>query len=68
MKRYNLKSFREKHNLKQQEMADKLEISKSHYVNIERGIYNPTFALMEKFGEVFPGDYDDIWLLFKKGA
>ena len=32
MKRFNLKSFREKQGLNQQEMADKLGISKSYYV------------------------------------
>lgn len=64
MKRYNLKSFRERQKLTQQEMADKLEIAKITYVNIERGVHNPSFGLLEKFEEVF--EYDDIWELFKK--
>ena len=65
MKRYSLKMFREKHGLTQEEMAQKLEISKSHYVNIERGIYDPAYGLLERFAEVF--EYDDVWELFKKG-
>lgn len=65
MKRYNLKVFRIKQDLSQQDMADKLQISKSHYISIENGIYDPSFKILEKFSEVF--EYDDIWELFKKG-
>lgn len=64
MKRYNLKSFRERQKLTQEEMANKLGIAKITYVNIERGVYNPSFGLLEKFAEVF--EYDDIWELFKR--
>lgn len=64
MKRYNLKSFRQRQGLTQQAMADKLGIAKITYVNIERGVHNPSFGLLEKFAEVF--EYDDIWELFKK--
>lgn len=64
MKRYNLKFFRERQKLTQEAMAAKLDIAKSTYVNIERGITNPSFGLLEKFAEVF--EYEDIWELFKK--
>lgn len=65
MKRYNLKMFRIKNDLTQQDMADKLEISKSHYVSIEQGTQDPSFKLLEQFAKVF--EYDDIWELMKKG-
>lgn len=68
MKRYNLKSFRQKHDLTQSEMAKKLGISKSYYVGIELGHVNPSFKVAEKIGEVFAGEYDDIFELLKKGA
>lgn len=64
MRRMNLKVFRTKQGLTQQEMADKLGIAKITYVNIELGKHNPSFGLLEKFAEVF--DYEDIWELFKK--
>lgn len=64
MKRYNLKSFRERKKLTQQAMANKLGIAKITYVNIERGVCNPSFGLLERFAVVF--EYDDIWELFKK--
>lgn len=65
-KRFNLKLFREKQNLTQEEMAKKLNISKSHYVSVELGQVDPSFGLLERFSQVF--EYDDIWFLFKKGA
>ena len=68
MKRYNLKNFRQKHDLTQLEMAKKLGISKSYYVAIELGHVNPSFKVAETFGQVFNGQYDDIFELLKKGA
>ena len=63
-RRYNLKHFREFQGLTQEQMAAKLEVAKSTYVQIELGKANPSFALMEKFAETF--DYHDYWNLFKK--
>lgn len=68
MKRYNLKNFRQKHDLTQGEMAEKLGISKNYYIQIELGYVNPSFKVAEKIGEVFAGEYDDIFELLKKGA
>lgn len=64
-KRYNLKDFRSRQELTQEEMAEKLGISKSHYVAIELGTVNPSVKVLEKFSNLF--EYDDIWQLFKKG-
>ena len=66
MKRYNLKFFRQKMNLTQQQMAERLGISKTYYVQIELGTADPSFKICERFAEVF--EYDDIWTLLKKGA
>lgn len=68
MKRYNLKSFREKQGLKQQEMADKLGISKSYYVAIELGNSEPSFRVAEALYNNFKDKYDDIFELLKKGV
>lgn len=65
-KRFNLKVFREKQGLTQEEIAQKLGISKSHYTALELGKLDPSFGLLERFSEIF--EYDDIWFLFKKGA
>lgn len=68
MKRYNLKSFREKQGLNQLEMAKKLGISKSYYVAIELGNSEPSFRVAEALYNNFHDKYDDIFELLKKGA
>lgn len=68
MKRFNLKSFREKKGLNQQQMADKLGISKSYYVGIELGNAEPSFRVAEAIDNNFHGEYDDIFELLKKGV
>lgn len=68
MKRFNLKIFREKQGLKQQEMADKLGISKSYYVAIELGNSEPSFRVAEALYNNFKDKYDDIFELLKKGV
>lgn len=68
MKRLNLKFFREKLGLKQQDMADALGISKSYYVAIELGNAEPSFRVAEALDKNFHGKYTDIFELLKKGA
>lgn len=68
MKRFNLKSFREKKGLNQSEMAKKLGISKSYYVSIELGNSEPSFRVAYAIDENFHGEYDDIFELLKKGV
>lgn len=68
MKRFNLKSFREKKGLNQLQMANKLGISKSYYVSIELGYSEPSFRVAEAIDEAFHGEYDDIFELLKKGV
>lgn len=68
MKRFNLKSFREKQGLNQQEMADKLGISKSYYVGIELGKNDPSFRVAEAIYKHFHDKYTDIFELLKKGV
>lgn len=67
MKRFNLKSFREKQGLNQQEMAEKIGISKSYYVAIELGNAEPSFRVAEALYNNFHDKYQDIFELLKKG-
>ena len=60
--------FREKQGLKQQEMANKLGISKSYYVAIELGNAEPSFRVAEALYKNFHEQYEDIFELLKKGA
>lgn len=66
MKRLNLIKFRIDLGLKSKDVAERLGITKQHYSNIENGKVNPTYKILEKFGEVFEDMYEDIWELFKK--
>ena len=68
MKRFNLKSFREKQGLNQLEMATKLGISKSYYVAIELGNADPSFRVVEELYRQFHNQYLDIFELLKKGV
>lgn len=53
LRRENLKTFREKEGLTQQEMADKLEVSLIQYQFIESGRRNPSFKVLENFKKAF---------------
>ena len=68
MRRFNLKSFRERQGLNQLEMAKKIGISKSHYVAIELGKAEPSFKVAEALYNNFRDKYEDIFDLLKKGA
>ncbi|MFT8882620.1 MAG: helix-turn-helix transcriptional regulator [Liquorilactobacillus hordei] len=58
-----LKEFRKRKGLKQQEMADILKVSYSHYVKLENDFVNPSFELLERIKKEFNGF--DINKLFK---
>ncbi len=51
--RQELIAFREALNLTQQEVASKLNISRSFYCRIEGGLRNPKPMLLKKFASVF---------------
>ena len=53
-KRKNLKIFRIKHDMTQEEMATKLGVSVAHYGSVERGIYDPSYKMMETFFKLYP--------------
>lgn len=54
MKREKLQEFRNSKKLTQEQMADCLNITVSHYKAIEYGQRNPSFELMERIKSVFP--------------
>ena len=49
--------------LKQKDIYEKLEITPSHYSNLERGLSDPSYELLLKFREVFK--VDDVIDLFE---
>ena len=60
-KRKNLKIFRIKHDMTQEEMATKLGVSVAHYGSVERGIYDPSYKMMETFFKLYPDQKFEIF-------
>lgn len=66
MGRINLKKFRIGLGLKSKEMAEKTNISKEHYSNIELGKSDPSYEYIENFEKTFDVNVKEVWWLFKK--
>lgn len=64
MKRKNLIKFRIDNGLRAKEIAEKLEITKTKYSNIENGRVKPSIEFASKFQEAF--NVDDIFELLKE--
>lgn len=63
MKREKLQQFRQSNNLTQEQMANQLNVTVSHYKAIEYGQRNPSFELMERIKNIFPkANIDKIFL------
>lgn len=56
--RDNLKYYRKLNGFTQQEMADKLGISKSYYNEIERGVSNGTVIIFKQIAKIFDIEFD----------
>lgn len=52
-RRKKLIFWRIEQRLKQKEIADKLDITLAHYSNLERGMTNPSYDLLDKFKRTF---------------
>jgi DNA-binding XRE family transcriptional regulator len=66
--RFELMKFRqtrEKGKRSKKYFAEQLEITRQHYADLENGVSNPSYGLMVKFEEVFRGQYEDIWEVWK---
>ena len=49
----NLKTYREKYNLKQADLAELVGVRRETIVNLERGKYNPSLKLAMDIANVF---------------
>lgn len=68
--RDNLRAARRALELTQGQMAEKLGLSISHYKNIETGVDDPSYKVMETFEKTFSDSLIvwniDVWRIFKK--
>lgn len=55
-----LKILRNLKNLSQDDIADKLNIDKSYYSKLERGLANPTFLYLKHLSEIFEVNITEI--------
>lgn len=62
--RLDLLKFRKVQGLTQKEMAEKLNLTQTHYSRIETGDSNPSIKVMERLKEVF--NVEDAFKLFEK--
>jgi transcriptional regulator with XRE-family HTH domain len=61
-----LKLLRNYHNMKQKDLASKLEISASHLSEIESGIKPVAFDLLQKYSKIFDVPVSSIALFAEK--
>ena len=53
MKRYTLKELREKNNLTQKEVAERLKVNKNYISMIENGSRNPSDKMKNKLAKIY---------------
>lgn len=58
----HIKYLRELNNLTQQELADKLFVSRQTINSLEKGRYNPSITLAFKLGKIFDLPIEDIFI------
>lgn len=58
-----MKVYREKLNLSQSELADKVGVRRETIVRLERGQYNPSLKLALDISKVFHAAVEDVFLL-----
>lgn len=66
MRRTNLKIFRIKHNLTQNNIAQKIGCGRDAYNAIENGMRNPSYEFIEKLQAAFDIPNADVWELLER--
>ena len=57
----NLKTYREKYNLKQADLAELVGVRRETIVNLERGKYNPSLKLAMDLAKVFRVSVEELF-------
>lgn len=57
----NIKTFREKMNMTQKELADKVNVRRETIVRLEKGKYNPSLKLAADIAKVFDTAIDNVF-------
>ena len=62
-----LAELRKKHGIKQEELADRLEVSRQTIGSLENGRYNPSIILAFKIARLFEVSIEDIFIYEESG-
>ncbi|WP_033543755.1 helix-turn-helix transcriptional regulator [Planococcus sp. CAU13] len=58
----NIKHMRSKHKFTQDELAERLNVSRQTIISLEKGRYNPSITLAFKLANVFHCKIEDIFI------
>ncbi|RHW39902.1 transcriptional regulator [Lysinibacillus yapensis] len=61
-----IKELRQKHNFTQDELADRLEVSRQTIISLEKERYNPSIVLAYNIAKLFDMKIEDIFI-FEEG-
>ncbi|QCR31548.1 helix-turn-helix transcriptional regulator [Lysinibacillus sp. SGAir0095] len=61
-----IKDLRQKYDLTQDELAEKLEVSRQTIISLEKGRYNPSLILAYKIATMFEMQIEDVFI-FEEG-
>lgn len=56
-----IREFRAKHDMKQEELAQRVGVRRETIANLEKGRYNPSLALAWKIAQVFGVSIEEIF-------
>lgn len=62
----NLKVWRAKFDMTQEELADKVDVTRQTIIALEKGRYNPSVELALKIAEYFKTSVEEIFFLREK--
>lgn len=57
----NIREFREKFNLTQEELAKQVNVSRQTIISLENGRYNPSIILAYKIAKVFKKSIEEVF-------
>ena len=62
-----LRDLRNQFNLRQEDLADKVGVSRQTIISIENGRYNPSLDLAYKLAKVFGMTIEDVFIFEERG-
>lgn len=62
-----LRDLRNKLNLRQEDLADQVDVSRQTIISIENGRYNPSIQLAHKLAKVFGLTIEEVFIFEQEG-